>query len=122
MLKEMVARIGYLRMVTPRRAGDRPRTGASRYVFRAGKLEEGNAAREKRWVVTDWICSAVLQSAWCASNLHMRWLSSTQSHTCNLHCRVADGKISMEEAWTKHNQLMRRQYFGQDPPKAPGIF
>ena len=28
----------------------------------------------------------------------------------------------MNEAWEIHNQLMRRQYFGQDPPKKPEPF
>lgn len=37
--------------------------------------------------------------------------------------RVADGKISMSEAYEKHHSLMRRQYFGREPPKYdPGSF
>ena len=33
------------------------------------------------------------------------------------HCRVADGKLSMSEAWERHTALLRRQHFGRDPPK-----
>lgn len=37
--------------------------------------------------------------------------------------RVADGKISMEEAKTYHYKLLKRQYFGREPPKNPvGVF
>ena len=30
--------------------------------------------------------------------------------------RVADGKISMEDARHKHHQLLKRQHFGREPP------
>ena len=33
--------------------------------------------------------------------------------------RVADGKISMQEAHEYHNRLMKRQYFGRKPPPQP---
>mmetsp|Transcript_35135 Transcript_35135/g.62635 ORF Transcript_35135/g.62635 Transcript_35135/m.62635 type:complete len:143 (-) Transcript_35135:202-630(-) len=36
--------------------------------------------------------------------------------------RVADGKISMEEAWSYHNRLLKRQHFGREPPKTKKIF
>lgn len=37
--------------------------------------------------------------------------------------RVADGKISMSEAYEKHHSLLKRQYFGREPPKYdPGSF
>lgn len=31
--------------------------------------------------------------------------------------RVADGKMSMSEAYERHEQLLRRQHFGRAPPK-----
>ncbi|KAL4431057.1 hypothetical protein ABPG75_006313 [Micractinium tetrahymenae] len=31
--------------------------------------------------------------------------------------RVADGTISMEEARQRHHQLLKRQFFGREPPK-----
>ncbi|KAL4524978.1 hypothetical protein Ndes2526B_g07165 [Nannochloris sp. 'desiccata'] len=31
--------------------------------------------------------------------------------------RVADGSISMSEAYEKHQQLLKRQNFGREPPK-----
>lgn len=36
--------------------------------------------------------------------------------------RVNDGKLSNEEAWTYHNRLMKRQYYGKTPPKMPEPF
>jgi len=30
--------------------------------------------------------------------------------------------MPMEEAWVKHRSLMKRQYFGREPPRHPGIF
>ena len=36
--------------------------------------------------------------------------------------RVNDGKLSNEEAWTYHNKLMTRQYYGKTPPKKPEPF
>lgn len=40
-LKEMVTRISFLRVVTPRVAGDASRTGAGHWVMRDGQLVEG---------------------------------------------------------------------------------
>ena len=31
--------------------------------------------------------------------------------------RVADGRLSNEEAWTYHTRLMKRQYYGKTPPR-----
>ncbi|KAI8110952.1 hypothetical protein M9434_004526 [Picochlorum sp. BPE23] len=31
--------------------------------------------------------------------------------------RVADGKMSMSEAQERHQSLLRRQYFGREPPR-----
>lgn len=32
-------------------------------------------------------------------------------------CRAADGKgVGKQEAWEMHRKLMKRQYFGEDPP------
>eukprot|EP00873_Tetraselmis_striata_P021005 jgi/Tetstr1/441269/TSEL_029520.t1 len=36
--------------------------------------------------------------------------------------RVADGKISMEEARSYHNRLLKRQHFGREPPSGQKIF
>lgn len=82
--KELVARISWLRVVTPRQQGDSQRIGAGRFVFRDGKLVEGQGDAKG--------------------------------------ARVADGKVSMNEAWEIHNRLLKRQYFGRDPPKTKGLF
>ena len=39
-----------------------------------------------------------------------------------LLCRVADGTISMDEAMTRHKQLLRRQHFGREPPNVRKFF
>jgi hypothetical protein len=36
--------------------------------------------------------------------------------------RVADGKISMEEAYSLHHKLLKRQHFGREPPKVKKFF
>lgn len=53
-LKDMVSRISYLRMITPRRQGDRERFKCSSgcYVLRDGELVEGSAeSKGKRLVM-----------------------------------------------------------------------
>lgn len=82
--KELVAKIGWLRVVTPRRQGDSQRIGAGNFVIRDGKLVEGQAGSKGN--------------------------------------RVADGKVSMNEAREIHHRLLRRQYYGRDPPKSIGPF
>ena len=36
--------------------------------------------------------------------------------------RVADGRLSNEEAWTYHTRLMKRQYYGKTPPRSSEPF
>eukprot|EP00803_Ostreobium_quekettii_P001059 evm.model.scf_2300.2 EVM.evm.TU.scf_2300.2 scf_2300:10002-12780(+) len=83
LLKRMVSKISFLRMTTPRVAGDRGRVSGV-FVMRDGELVEGDGEGKGS--------------------------------------RVADGRISMSEAWDYHNRLLRRQYFGRDPPKRPEGF
>jgi len=40
--KELVSKIGYLRVVTPKQPGEVARTGIGKYVLRDGKLVEGS--------------------------------------------------------------------------------
>jgi hypothetical protein len=37
-------------------------------------------------------------------------------------CRVADGSMSMDEAYTRHRQLLKRQHFGREPPNVRKFF
>lgn len=30
--------------------------------------------------------------------------------------------MTQSEAWDKHRSLMKRQYFGQEPPRVPELF
>lgn len=87
LMKEMVAKISYLRSITPRQPGDasRLRLGSGHWVMRDGKLVEG--------------------------------------HGQSKGSRVADGAISMEEAHQLNKRLLKRQFFGQEPPRHPaGVF
>ena len=36
--------------------------------------------------------------------------------------RIADGRLSNEEAWTYHTRLMKRQYYGKTPPHSSEPF
>lgn len=75
-IKQMHARISYLRSATPRQAGDGRQLGAGVFVLRDGKLVPSAARPESR---------------------------------------VADGKMTMEEARTRNQSLLTRQHFGRDP-------
>ena len=79
LLRKLVARVGYLRIITPK--GGRHKREGGTFVVREGELvEDGGESKGKR---------------------------------------VADGKISMQEAHDYHNRLMKRQYFGRKPPPQP---
>ena len=50
-------------------------------------------------------------------------LVSTESiHVESKGARVNDGKLSNEDAWTYHERLMKRQYYGKTPPKSSEPF
>ena len=36
--------------------------------------------------------------------------------------RIADGRLSNEEAWTYRTRLMKRQYYGKTPPRSSEPF
>lgn len=46
--KELVAKIGFLRMTTPRRAGEPSHAGAGTFVLRKGELVQADAERTSR--------------------------------------------------------------------------
>ena len=46
--KELVAKIGFLRMTTPRRVGEPSRPGAGTFVLRKGELVQADAERTSR--------------------------------------------------------------------------
>ena len=62
--------------------------------------------------------------AWCVSGLRLvLQLFTMQSIWCKCMARrVADGKMSMDEAYRKHHQLLKRQHFGREPPKVRQMF
>ncbi len=36
--------------------------------------------------------------------------------------RLGDGKISMDEGYRKHRELLKRQHFGREPPASRSMF
>jgi len=36
--------------------------------------------------------------------------------------RLGDGKISMDEGYRKHRELLKRQHFGREPPTRRSMF
>lgn len=84
LLRVLVSKIGYLRMITPKKSSDKGRIGVGKFVVRDGNVVEGSGASAGE--------------------------------------RVADGSLSQDEAWKMHRKLMKRQYFGQEPPRIPEIF
>ena len=81
LLKQLVGRVGFLRIVTPKTGRGRHTREAGSFVMRDGEVVEG--------------------------------VGQTGGQ------RVADGKISAQEAHDYHNRLLRRQYFGKTPPPQP---
>ena len=119
--KELVAKIGFLRMTTPRRAGEPSHAGAGTFVLRKGELVQADAERTSRQESGCWGGQPVFQyQGLLRSVLGATWLTDW-TVVC---CRVADGKTSMEDFKHKHHQLMERQYFGRKLPKnfKPGRF
>uniref|UniRef100_A0A061QMR8 Complex 1 LYR protein n=1 Tax=Tetraselmis sp. GSL018 TaxID=582737 RepID=A0A061QMR8_9CHLO len=82
--RKLVAKLSYLRMITPRQAHKSTSSSAGTYVLRQGDLLEGAAESKGR--------------------------------------RVADGVLSMEEARAYHHRLLKRQYFGREPPNTRKFF
>ena len=44
-------------------------------------------------------------------------VNAEKIHVESKGARVNDGKLSNEEAWSYHERLMKRQYYGKTPPK-----
>ena len=154
-LKELYARISFLRMATPRIPRDRFfRGGAGSFVLRDGELVPGSAAKDKRCslALPRQVCWAALLALSCVQQMllwqifcpapspvivvslgqlllvqalgmpELELLSLLQGELSGVCGRVADGKISMDEAYRKHNQLLKRQHFGREPPKVRQMF
>lgn len=77
LLKQLVSRVSWLRVITPNRPGDGNLTGST-FVVRDGKVVEGGGD--------------------------------------SFGVRVASSQCDMNEFRVKHEQLMRRQHYGNAPP------
>ena len=120
--KLMISKIGFLRLAHPRRSGDKY-SKAGTFVYRDGKLTEDLAQREVRYASLK--CSFIRDLWWAkpqqsSQRPSMRMPTSLRSFWKKLKyvtgCRVGQEPISKEEGMKKHNKLLRRQYFGQQPP------
>ena len=47
---------------------------------------------------------------------------SARTITVQRVCRVADGSMSVDEAYSRHKQLLKRQHFGREPPNVRKFF
>ena len=77
---------------------------------------------------------SVLWAAWyCTWATRKRIVSGIQSSedtagqsactiTLQRVCRVADGSMSVDEAYSRHKQLLKRQHFGREPPNVRKFF
>lgn len=88
------------------------------YVLRNGELVEGTGNVDKRCVTS------------CAKNSDRHQSTASACTVCTGQarrhnkggCRVADGTMSMDEAYTRHRQLLKRQHFGREPPNVKKFF
>ena len=106
--KLLTSKIGFLRLSHPRVAGDRY-AGSATFVVRDGNVVEGQALRESGWDSFWGHPLAILVSCRDTDNSRRRIGEE-------LPCRIGPEPISREDGMKKHNQLLRRQHFGRDPP------
>ena len=151
MLRDLVARVSFLRMATPKTARDRccdcPLTMYTaahnstpipykihRAMQKSAHAAQADAAwcgdlcaaqwgacggyRQHRQQVRDWLCSCCVQSLPSRCMHH----ACGPTDTWGPGCRVADGTMSMDEAYTRHRQLLKRQHFGREPPNIRKFF
>lgn len=101
-VKRLMAAVSFLRATTRRGAGDRKRLSSSGggdgvFVVREGELVRVAGGGEEG--------------------------SGSSSSSSSSKRSTQAGKLSPDEAFRKHRDLMRRQFYGREPPKgAPGVF
>lgn len=110
--KLLAAKISFLRVVTPKPPGTASNTQSGHFVIRDGNLVEGTGSTAGKRYVT-----------FSHRRNHSMITSSSHSLSPLTPCSVADGKVSMSEAYELHNKLLKRQHYGRKPPKYdPGTF
>ena len=116
LLKELVGKISYLRAATPRNAWRRRSLEQpTHYVFRGGKLVQGYGQAETRWAGHQRFRRLQL-----ATVCFIAPVRKQGNMACS--CRLGDGKLSMDEGYRKHRELLKRQYFGREPPSKSAPF
>jgi hypothetical protein len=94
-LKELVARISFLRIMTPRRPGEKSRIGAGTFVLRDGELVEGKAMGVSRYLV-------LAQVALSPSQQYLDVLPTRSAFLCLTPSLHLFAELRMERlAWTK---------------------
>lgn len=124
--RKLVSKVQFLRMKVPRLRRDDGKVGAAKFVVRDGKVVEGmgRTAGARCAVLIQACVCASRTAAQCESIMHAfaqtalppeaMYHPDIEADTC---CRAADGKgVGKQEAWEMHRKLMKRQYFGQEPP------
>ena len=101
MHKQLVGRVSFLRSVTPRTHTDRRASGS--FVYRGGKLVEAQAHKESR-------SSSII----LAEPVMVLQIAAALSGNPG---RLGNGKLTPNEVHEKHHSLLKRQYFGRQPPR-----
>jgi len=126
--KLLAAKISFLRVVTPKPPGTASDIESGHFVIRDGNLVEGTGSTAgKRYVTFSLSPSHVVGTHNDNSFLPSQHLIITPfiyfTYYYYYLCSVADGKVSMSEAYELHNKLLKRQHYGRKPPKYdPGTF
>lgn len=113
-LKELVAKISFLRIMAPRLPQDRSIT-AAKFIFRDGEVVEGEAETPGlRWVLA--CADGCTSDGWPGLGVLANYSNPHWTPWTAPSCRVASSQCSMPEFRQKHAELLKRQYFGQEPP------
>jgi hypothetical protein len=121
--KLLAAKISFLRVVTPKPPGTASNTESGHFIIRDGNLVEGTGSTAGKRCVTFSLSHVIT----CNDNSFLPSqpliLTPFILFTYYIPCSVADGKVSMSEAYELHNKLLKRQHYGRKPPKYdPGTF
>jgi hypothetical protein len=112
--KELAAKIGYLRIVTPRQPGDVDK-GIGRWVMRDGMLVEGQGEEKgERWVKQE-------HGHVDNQQKHVSHLVSCLVSYSSCTRRVGSTVVSWDEAMKLNNKHFKR-FYGADKPPVGKVF
>jgi hypothetical protein len=118
-LKRLLAAVATLRATTAKRPGERRTGRGGVFVLRRGELVDGGGGSEgeKRCVVRFFFFFFCFPTSTTLHPFH-----HTKQNPSSSNSAVGAGRLSMGEAVDRHRALLRRQYFGRDPPPGTRLF